>query len=390
MNILIADDGSEIPQLLEKSLNDWNHTVYFAESGKEIQEKISSVPVDVVIGDWMKPEMGAADLCSGIRDGEFDGFIYFILVAARDAQGEIVHGLESGADDFITKPIRLDELKSRIEIGARIVQLEREAISRYDDLKKNYIQTISMFTSLIEVFDEDLGGHCRRVGKLCFVLAKRHPDVSEKDYVVAEGAGLLHDIGMIGLPGEILSKKRTERNDDERQHYLTHPARGEIILNEIEFLNPIAKLVRAHHEQFNGRGFPDGLAGAEIPVLAMIVSAASIYDNFVHRGSVPLEDMPANLQRMRGYQLEPFVLDLLLEINLENIQEEAEKDFLGISLNDLKEGMVLATEIRMKTGALAMPSGTELTAYGIEKLNRYRNLESITDRVFVYKSTIRG
>lgn len=390
MNILVADDGSEVLQLLEKSLTDWNHTVYFAENGKEIREKLSSVPIDVVIGDWMTPEMDATDLCSRIRDGEFDGFIYFILITQRDAQGKMVHGLEAGADDYITKPIRLDELKARMEIGARIVQLEREAISRYDDLKKNYIQTISMFTSLIEVFDEDLGGHCRRVGKLCFDLAKRHPDVCEKDYSVVEGAGLLHDIGMIGLPVGILSKKRTERNDDERQYYLTHPARGEIILNEVEFFNPIAKLVRSHHEQFNGRGFPDGLAGAEIPVLSMIVSAASIYDNFVHRGNVPLEDMSSNLQRMRGYQLEPFVLDLLLEINLENIQEEAGKDFLGISLNDLKEGMVLATEIRMKTGALAMPSGTELTAYGIEKLNRYRNLESITDKVFVYKSIIRG
>jgi len=390
MNILVADDGSEVVQLLEKSLTDWNHTVYFAENGKEIREKLSSVPVDVVIGDWMKPEMDATDLCSRIRDGELDGFVYFILIMQRDAQGKMGHGLEAGADDYITKPIRLDELKARMEIGARIVQLESEAISRYDDLKKNYIQTISMFTSLIEVFDEDLGGHCRRVGKLCFDLAKRHPDVSEKDYSVVEGAGLLHDIGMIGLPVGILSKKRTERNDDERQHYLTHPARGEIILNEVEFFNPIAKLVRSHHEQFNGRGFPDGLAGAEIPVLSMIVSAASIYDNFVHRGNVPLEDMSSNLQRMRGYQLEPFVLDLLLEINLENIQEEAGKDFLGISLSDLKEGMVLATEIRMKTGALAMPIGTELTAFGIEKLNRYRNLESITDKVFVYKSIIRG
>jgi len=386
MNILVADDSSEVLKLLEKSLTEWNHTVYFAENGREIREKISSVSVDIVIGDWMTPEMDATDLCSRVRDAEIDGFIYFILITARDAQGEMVHGLEAGADDCITKPISLDELKARIEIGARIIQLEREAISRYDDLKKNHIQTISMFTSLIEVFDEDLGGHCRRVGKLCLDLAKRHPDVSEKDYSVVEGVGLLHDIGMIGLPGGILSKKRTERNDDERQHYLTHPARGEIILNEVEFLNPTAKLVRSHHEQFNGRGFPDGLAGAEIPVLSMIVSAASIYDNFVHRGNVALEDMSSNLQRMRGYQLEPFVLDLLLEINLEKIQEEAGKDFLGISLNDLKEGMVLAREIRMKTGALAMPSGTELTAYGIEKLNRYRNLKNITDTVSVYKT----
>ena len=142
--------------------------------------------------------------------------------------------------------------------------------------------------------------------------------------------------------------------------------------------------MRAHHEQFNGRGFPDGLAKDEIPVLARIVSTASIYDNFIHKGKVPLEDISPNLQRMRGYQLEPFILDLLLEINLENIQHEAAKDFLGISLNDLEAGMVIAKDIRMKTGALAMPSETELTDYGIEKLNKYRKLECIADKVYIY------
>ena len=164
--------------------------------------------------------------------------------------------------------------------------MERKALRRYDEIKRNSYQTIRMFTSLIEVFDEDLGGHCRRTGTLCLDIAKRHPDVSEHEYEEIESAGLLHDIGMIGLPNEILSKKRTERNDDERKHYLSHPERGQIILDEIEFLRPIAKLVRSHHEQFNGRGFPDGLIGDEISVLAMVLSAASIYDNLVYRGNV--------------------------------------------------------------------------------------------------------
>jgi response regulator RpfG family c-di-GMP phosphodiesterase len=390
MNILVADNSSEVRELLKKSLTNWNHAVFFLENGEEVGEKVSSFPVDMVICDCELPEMDGMTLCRKIKDAAADGYVHFIVTAAREAKDKMDRCLEEGADDHITKPIMLDALKARVKTGARIVQLERESANREEDIKKNYIQTISMFNSLIEVYDEDLGGHCRRVGRLCLDLARRHPDISEGDYSVVEGAGLLHDIGMIGLPNEILSKKRTERNDDERQHYLTHPARGEIILNEIEFLKPIAKIVRAHHEQFNGRGFPDGLSGDDIPVLAMIVSAASIYDNFIHRGKVPREDMASNLQRMRGYQLEPFILDLLLEINLENIQEEAGMDFRGISLGDLKAGMLLAEDIRMKTGALAMPSETELTDYGIEKLKRYRKLECITDTVYVYKNNIRG
>ncbi len=390
MNILVADDSTEVRQMLEQSLTEWGHIVYFAENGKEAWEKISSVPIDIVLSDLRTTDMDGKELCRRIKDAAFEGYVYSILVTSNDTQGETGDGLDAVADDYITKPIRANELKARIKTGARIVKLEQETIRRNDEEKKNYIQTIGMFTSLIEVFDEDLGGHCRRVGRLCFDLATRHPAIPEKDYPVVEGAGLLHDIGMIGLPTGILSKKRTERNDDERQHYLTHPARGEIILNEIEFLYPIAKLVRAHHEQFNGRGFPDGLAGDDIPVLAMIVSAASIYDNFIHRGKVSREDIPPNLQRMRGYQLDPFILDLLLEINLENIQEEAGMDYRGIPLNDLKAGMLLAKDIRMKTGALAMPSETELTDYGIEKLNRYRKLECISDKVYVYKRKMRG
>ncbi|MBW1849866.1 MAG: response regulator [Deltaproteobacteria bacterium] len=390
MKILVAEDDRETLRLFENTLKEWGHTVYPAKNGMEAWEKLMSISIDMVFSSWIMPEMGGQELCRRMRAAELERYIYFITIAEEDTREQISNSLETGADDYIVKPLRLEELKARLEIGARIVQLEREADQRYDEIRKNYFQTISMFTSLIEVFDEDLGGHCRRVGKTCLELARRHPDVSEQEYQVVEGAGFLHDIGMIGLPNVILSKKRTERNDDERRHYLTHPARGEIILHEIELLQPISKLVRSHHEQFNGRGFPDGLAGDEISILAMIVSAASIYDNFIHRGKVPREDIPANLQRMRGYQLEPFLVDLLLEINLEALEEQEGRDFLCVAVGDLKDGMMLAKDIRMKTGALAMPGDTELTGYGIRKLNSYRKLECIADKVYVYNNSMRG
>lgn len=386
MNILVVEDNPTTLTLFEESLVAWGYTVYTAENGKEAWNSIEKNAVDIVVSDWVMPEVDGVELCKRIRNEGTEDYVYFILVTSQDSKEDLINGLEAGVDDYLTKPINIEELKARVEIGKRLVELERKALRRYDEIKKNSYQTIRMFTSLIEVFDEDLGGHCRRTGKLCLDLAKRHPDVSEREYEVIESAGLLHDIGMIGLPNEILSKKRTERNDDERKHYLSHPERGQIILDEIEFLRPIAELVRSHHEQFNGRGFPDGLTGEEIPVLAMVLSAASIYDNLVYRGNVTLEEIPLRLQQMVGHQLDPYVVDLLLKINMENIKEEEVRDFRKVGLDDLEVGMVLASEIRMKTGALAMPDNTELSSYSIEKLNSYRSLDCIKDTIYVYKS----
>ena len=391
MNILIVDDDPSTLQLLEKDLKKSDHTIFLAQDGKEAWSKLQSAPYDLVLSDWMMPGMDGLELCRRIRNADFKRYVYFIIISAKDIKQEILDGFESGIDDYITKPIDLDDLHARIKVGARIVELEKDLSEKYDEIKRNYFQTIRMFASLVEVFNEDLGGHSRRVAEISRELAKRHPEVSEEDLALVEAAGLLHDIGMVGLPGEILTKKRTEMNGEERQSFLSHPVRGEIILKEIDFLRPVARLVRAHHEQYNGLGFPDGLSKNEIPLLAKILSAASIYDNFVHRGNVSYEEVPGKLRQFQGYQLDPALVEILLEINLENIQKEKGKAFVEVLVDDLEEGMILAKDIRMKSGAMMMPGETTLSIYGIEKLQGYyHELAGITNKVRVYKSDVRG
>jgi len=385
MHILVVDDQAAARQFLEKILKDWGHTVYLAENGREAWITLLSATVDMVITDWMMPEMNGLELCRKIRSADFNKYIYIILISARDTQQDIIQGLEMGVDDYITKPVDTKEFRARIEIGGRLISLEKKLRDKHTETEKNYYQTIQMFTNLIEVVDEELGGHCKRVAKLCLRLAKLHPDVAQEDLPVLEAAGLLHDIGMVGLPKEIVSKRRTEMNGDEKKLYMSHPVQGEIILKEIEFLKPISILIRSHHEQVNGRGYPDGLKGEEIPLLSRIISGASIYDSLVKKWKVPMEDIPDRLQQQRGYQLEGDLIDYLLEINLENIRKEEEKDYSKFSLDELKEGMVLTSSVRMKSGALVLPSLTKLTNHSIEKLINYRKLDCIADTVCVYK-----
>jgi putative two-component system response regulator len=385
MHILVVDDQATARQFFEKILKDWGHTVYLAENGSEAWITVLSTTIDMVVTDWMMPEMNGLELCRKIRSAGFDKYIYLILVSGRDTRQDIIRGLEVGVDDYITKPVNREEFHARIEVGERIVHLEKKLRDKHAETERNYYQTIQMFTNLIEVVDEELGGHCKRVAKLCVRLAKFHPGVAREDLSVLKAAGLLHDIGMVGLPKEIVSKKRTEMNGDEKKLYMSHPIQGEIILKEIEILKPISIIVRSHHEQLNGRGYPDGLKGEEIPLLSRIISAASIYDSLVKKWKVPMEDIPDKLQQQRGYQIEGDLIDYLLEINLENIRKEEEKDYLKVSLDELKEGMVLTSSVRMKTGALVLPSLTKLTNHGIEKLTNYRKLDVIADTVCVYK-----
>ncbi|MEE4113385.1 MAG: HD domain-containing phosphohydrolase, partial [Desulfobacteraceae bacterium] len=328
-------------------------------------------------------------LCRRIREHQKSGYIYLILTSAHDSKADMVRGLESGVDDYITKPIDMDALHARVEIGARIVNLERALNRKTEIITANHIQTIRMFSRMMEVVDDELGGHCRRTATLAVKLAGLHPGVGDAETPIIETAALLHDIGMVGIPKSILNKRRTEMVENERQLYQSHAAMGARIIGEIAIMKPAALLVRMHHEQYNGKGFPDGLAGDAIPVSAQLISGASIYDNMIHKGKITLAGIPEHLQRIRGYQLSPEVVALLLEINAAQQHELARSMADERELDDLTAGMVIAANVRMTTGAFVMAADTELDDYSIDKLKHYQTIGAISNKVLIRKSTVR-
>jgi response regulator RpfG family c-di-GMP phosphodiesterase len=385
MKLILADDDKVSLELLERQFTLWGYTVATASNGQQAWHMLQSDPVSIVVSDWLMPEMDGLTLCRNIRAAQFKHYVYIILISGQDTRQDIVEGLEAGADDFITKPINFAELRARLQIAARVVNLEVALHQRLNEIEASYYQTLQMFTQLMESFDETLGGHCLRVSRLARHLATLHPAVDVVDYDHIEAAGLLHDIGMVGLSPDLLNKRRNEMCGDEQQQYQSHPIRSELLLKNIDTLRPVAKIVRAHHEQYNGRGFPDHLAGGDIPPAAQLVSAASIYDNLRHRGQVDFGEIPDHLQRLKGYQLSPEVTDLLLDLNMELMKKEQARTDLPLPLDELQEGMILASDVRMKTGAIVMAADTQLSLHHIDKLKGYLALGNINDQVTVYK-----
>ncbi|PID40604.1 MAG: hypothetical protein CR984_02350 [Proteobacteria bacterium] len=385
MKILIADDDPVTRSLLETNLKSWGHAVLQAADGDAAWEIIAGTSIDILVSDWIMPGLDGLQLCKRIRQRKTDDYMYLILISAQDSRADVLEGLQSGIDDYITKPIDMEALRARINIGARIVDLERRLNRKIDIITANQIQIIRMFSQMVEVFDQDLGGHCRRTAKLSIQLAKLHRDVCDAEIPVIEAAGLLHDIGMVAVPKDIINKRRTEMVADERLIYQSHADMGARIIGEIDIMKPAARLIRMHHEQYNGNGFPDQLAGDQIPLGAQLVSAASIYDNMVHRGHINLEDIPQHLQRIRGYQLAPEVVDLLLEINRLQQYELARQTWEECDLENLTAGMVLANNVYMKSGAFVMAADTRLDDYLIDRLKQYHAVGAIIDKVLVHK-----
>jgi len=385
MNVLLVDDDITTLNLLDKTVSKWGHNVSRAENGRQAIEQVSAGQIDIIISDWLMPAMNGLELCQQVRSMDLNRYIYFILISAQNKCTDVVRGLQSGVDDYLTKPLNFDEFQARVEIGARIIKLERELNQKYLAIKRNYYQSIHMFTQFLESYNKELGGHSRRVGQLALQLANRHTEVKPEDYPIVEAAGLLHDIGLIGLPETLVTKSIPEMTGDEKKDYHAHPQRGESILNQVDLLRPVAKIVRMHHEQTNGRGFPDGLSGKQVPLTAGLVGAASIYDHLIHHRKIPLHKIPEQLQQYRGYQISSELVDLLLEINLEHIDAEAKRSYREIDIDDLQAGMILANDIHMRTGAFVMGADTSIDASVIEKLKRYHELGNISRKVFIQK-----
>lgn len=389
MNILIAEDDGVTLRKIESQLEKWGHTISTARNGLEAWNSVTRLPIDIVISDWQMPETTGLELCLRIRETRFPHYIYFIMISGNSDQEDVIEGLENGVDDYLIKPVDFKELNARLKTAARIIQMERQLTDKYNEIEENYFQTIQMFVRLIEHFNEKLGSHCRRVADTAVRMAALHPDFPKEDLKTIETLGLLHDIGMIGLPNSLIAKTLREMNFNEMELYKSHPVHGEHILKEIKFLKPISKLVRAHHEQYNGRGFPDGLAGNDIPMMAKMVSAASVYDNLVQKSKTPLKEIPDMLNLQKGYQLDPECVDLLFRVNAENIKRERKENTVILGLDKLKDGMILARSVRRPNGALILPKNTKLTFHEIDKLQNYYKLEKITEKLTILKSSIR-
>lgn len=279
MKILAVDDDDIALEVLSEALRRQGHEVVTAMDGKQALDMLSDESIRMVVCDWMMPRMDGIQLCTALRKGSSEGYVYIILITGRDNPNSVVKGLSAGADDFIAKPFEFAELAARIATGERVLSLETRHLA------------IFALAKLAESRDPETGQHLERIREYTKALAISLVDQGQFQGVLTPAyvgtlyhTSPLHDIGKVGIPDSILLKPGS-LSDDEYQVMKHHTTIGGETLGSVsrqyphvDYLRIGAEIAMSHHERYNGKGYPMHLKRDAIPLSARIVALADVYD----------------------------------------------------------------------------------------------------------------
>ena len=295
-NILLVDDEEKNLKLLETLCEDLGYGTLRARNGLEALEQARLHMPDVVLMDVMMPEMNGFDVTEKLKADSLTRHIPIIIVTALDSREDRLMGIAKGANDFLTKPIDSEELALRLKNNLAVkayhdllneysTTLEGQVEARTRDLKHafekldaSYIETIYRLAVTSEYKDEDTGAHIRRVSYYTRLLAEQMGMDQEYRNSIFYAAPM-HDIGKVGIPDAVLLKPG-KLNADEWEIMKTHAEIGAKILQGVDsqFLIMGEEIARCHHERWDGKGYPGGLKGEEIPLAARIMKISDQYD----------------------------------------------------------------------------------------------------------------
>ncbi|HSV55126.1 MAG TPA: HD domain-containing phosphohydrolase, partial [Burkholderiaceae bacterium] len=287
-----------------------------------------------------------------------------ILATARQVFERKALQAEKSRLEALTHAQNQELISLNAGLEQKVAERTRELSQLNQKLKKNYLISIKVFSNLMELRGGQLMGHARRSADLARQTARAMgmSDAQQQDTFVA---GLLHDIGHIGLSDSILAQPVPRLSEEDIGRYRKHPVLGEQALLSLDDMHAVAGLIRAHHERHDGKGFPDGLAAEAIPLGARILAVADAYDDLQsgHLGSTGLTPAEARaiIARGRGNQFHPEVVDVFLQVTLQ-AAPVAEEPPVMLGTDDLRPGMVLARDLRSSEGVMLLATDHVLTA----------------------------
>ena len=424
--LLFVDDEPGILSSLRRLFRPHGYRILVAESGALGLAELEKTPVDLVISDMRMPEMDGATFLKAVRQRWPDtvrilltGYADVTSTVAAINDGEIYHYVSKPWDDTeIVNTVRealeryrlkqenlrltaltqsqneeLKGLNASLEqkVAERTAEL-RQALSfveqSHGELKKSFLTSVQVFAGLIELRSGPAGsrlaGHGRRVADMARNLAQRlgMGDVEVQNIMLA---GLLHDVGKMGLPDDLLGKAFNTLSQDQRALVMKHPVIGQNILIAIDKFKDAAILVRHHHESFDGNGYPDRLAGISIPQGSRILAVVNDYDSLqigtlVQRPLRP-EEALAFIADNRGKRYDPATVDAFLKLISETRKSGPTE--LPLRTMHLKPGMVVSRDLPHRDGYLLLAKGSVLTGDIIGQLVKLEQSEQQTLTLYI-------
>ncbi len=369
--ILIVDDDRMNLVTAQKFLVE-EYKVVGVNSGKQAFKYLMKYRPDLILLDIFMPEIGGFEVMKLLQENkDWCKIPVIFLTADRKTETES-KCFQMGAHDFITKPfepgIMLNRIRRAIELDGYRKDLQRRLVEKTREVELVTIEAITTVANTIDAKDDYTKGHSIRVAYYSEALARKI-GWSEEEVQNIHYIALLHDIGKIGVPDSVLNKPFKLTNV-EFELIKNHTVMGAEILKDIKMFPNVSVGAKYHHERFDGRGYPSGLKGDEIPIVARIIGIVDSYDamtsNRVYRKRLQDEMVRQELVRGKGSQFDPYLVDQFMELleegNLQqNIPEEdmvmpifnSDKIYGGVT----REETGLNTKLDYLTGLLGREQG---------------------------------
>lgn len=424
--VLFVDDEENILKALRRLFIDESFETLTAASGEAALELLARRDdCAVVVSDQRMPGLSGVELLSRVRR-QHPLTVRILLTGYADIEAAMDSINRGGVYRYITKPwqdeelrqtvrtafehhrlvkenVRLNALVKRQNIELKrwnseleiLVQEQTEELQHsYDELKNfnsrlraNFKSVITTMAGLIEIRNKRMRSHGQNVAEIAARTA-RHLKLTavERENLVV--AALLHDIGKIGMPDVMLLVDSAQMDAAELEEYNKHPIRGQAALDRIEDLREVGRIIRHHHENYDGSGFPDGLRGRDIPRESRIIALIDFVDREIRRyqGDSGVGVTFRKLHAAAGTIFDPKLVAPVEKAAREFYRRRLPKaEFMEMELHPkhITAGMTLSRDFFSGTGILLLSKGTKLDRINVDILRRYARLDPAKRGVFV-------
>ncbi len=337
-DILVVDDVPANLTLLAGMLKEKGYRVRPAPSGKLALKAVEHERPDLILLDITMPEMDGFEVCRRLKQDVRFRDIPVIFISALTETLDKVKAFGSGGVDYVTKPFQFEEVEARVETHLKLrryqVRLEDLVAEQVKEISDSQVSAIFALSKLAESRDRETGKHLERVRIFCRMLAEKLGREEPYNRAIDEAfihnifnASPLHDIGKVASPDRILLKSG-KLTEEEFRIMKEHSVVGATTMESVRdvyprnaFINMGISIARSHHERWDGKGYPDGLRGEEIPLAARIMAVADVYDALrssrCYKGPCTREQAHGFIEKGGGIQFDPAVVTVFLALEEE-------------------------------------------------------------------------
>jgi len=425
--LLFVDDERNILNSLSRVFEDEPYEIITASSANEGLNIVSSEcsKIALVMSDFKMPEVNGIEFLQKIKNISPKS-IRIMLTGFADVDAMVCAINNGEVYRFIMKPWNDEDIKVTIrnavshydlinqveylhqltqdqnaELKELNKQLENKVFERTkeiheknkkletlnESLEKNFVGSIHMFLSLIELKDPINKAHSQRVAFLAKNFAQSC-NLDPEEIKNIEVASLLHDIGKICLPDMVTIKPYNQLTLNELCKFKEHPVIGETVLSGVDNLTQIGKIIRHHHERFDGKGFPDSLSNNDIPLCSRIIAVINTYDNLINPDFNSKKETPKSALNFLNNNInslfDPKIVAAFDSFMTARLKREQELIEIQIQPSQLREGMILSRDIYTANGLFLIQKGETIKKAYIEKIINYSKLYPIKDGIFIF------